>query len=167
MSTCIEIYTDGSCHTQHRAGAWASVLLHNGNRIELSGECPDTTHNRMELIAVIHSIQYADDNNMVDPIVVYTDSQYATRIPERKEKIKQKNYRTNKGTMMQNADLVQMLINQIETHDIRFVKVKAHQKSSDSSTILNNEVDILARKLVRKQVQLENESNTKPTVDLP
>lgn len=155
MSACIEIFTDGSCHTQQRTGAWASVILYNGNKIELSGECTDTTHNRMELIAVISAIQYADNNGMAVPIVVYTDSQYVSLIPERKEKIKRKNYRTNRGTMMQNADLVETLINQIETHAIRFVKVKAHQKNSDSVTLLNTEVDKLARELVRKQVKID------------
>lgn len=155
MIASIEIYTDGSCHTQHRAGAWASVILYNGNKIELSGECADTTHNRMELIAVINAIQYADENKMVAPFVVYTDSQYVSLMPERKEKIKRKNYRTNQGTMMQNADLVETLINQIETHTIRFVKVKAHQKNNDSVTLLNTEVDKLARELVRKQVKIE------------
>lgn len=150
----VEIYTDGSCHTQRRAGAWASVIQYNGHKIELSGECADTTHNRMELSAVINAIRYTDDNKLIAPIVVYTDSQYVSLMPERKEKIKQKNYRTNQGTMMQNADLVETLINQIETHDIRFIKVKAHQKNSDSVTLLNTEVDKLARELVRKQVKL-------------
>lgn len=153
MSACIEIFTDGSCHTQQRAGAWASVVMFNGNKIELSGDCADTTHNRMELSAVISAIRYTDENKMVAPIVVYTDSQYVSLMPERKEKIKQKNYRTNQGTMMQNADLVETLINQIETHDIRFNKVKAHQKGSDSITLLNTEVDKLSRELVRKQVK--------------
>lgn len=155
MIDCVAIYTDGSCHTQRRVGAWASVIRYNEHKIELSGECADTTHNRMELSAVINAIRYTDDNKMLAPIVVYTDSQYVSLIPERKEKIKRKNYRTNKGTMMQNADLVEILINQIETHTIRFVKVKAHQKNNDSVTLLNTEVDKLARELVRKQVKIE------------
>ncbi len=153
MIDCVEIYTDGSCHTQHGAGAWASVIIYNGNKFELSGECADTTHNRMELSAVINAIRYTDDNKMVGSIVVYTDSQYVSLIPERKEKIKRKNYRTNKGTIMQNVDLVEILINQIETHNIRFVKIKAHQKNNDSVTLLNTEVDKLARELVRKQIK--------------
>lgn len=153
MSTCIEVYTDGSCHTQRRTGAWASVLMYNGNKMEITGECADTTHNRMELIAVIEAVQYVDENKMFAPIVVYTDSQYASLIPERKDKIKRRNFRTNRGTMMQNADLIEKLIHQIETHDIRFIKVKAHQRSSDAITLLNTEVDRMARELVRKQVK--------------
>lgn len=153
MSPNIEIYTDGSCHTQHKFGAWASILLWKDKKIVLHGESPDTTHNRMELVAVINAILFADENKMVAPIVVYTDSQYVTFIPERKEKMKRKAYRTNKGTLIQNADMVETLINQIETHDIRFVKVKAHQKNTDSVTSLNIEVDKLAREVVRKNIK--------------
>lgn len=160
MSTCIEVYTDGSCHTQHRTGAWASVVVYNGNKMELTGECADTTHNRMELIAVIQAIQYADDHKMFAPIVVYTDSQYATLIPERKEKIKRRNFMTNRGIMMQNADLIERLIHQIETHDIRFIKVKAHQKSNDTITLHNTEVDRMARELVRKQIKIGKQGIT-------
>lgn len=159
MNSAIEIYTDGSYHTQQRAGAWASVLLYNGHKIELCGECTDTTHNRMELTAVIQAIQYVVANKWVASIVIYTDSQYVSLIPERKEKIRQKNYRTKKGTIMQNADLLNTLIHQIETCDIRFIKVKAHQKSSNGIIILNNEVDKLARELVRKQVKFGNDPN--------
>lgn len=145
----IEIYTDGSCHTQQKYGAWASVLLLNNEKIILHGECADTTHNRMELLAVIHAISYIDEKKFVAPLVIYTDSQYVSLIPERKEKLKRKNLITKKGTPVQNADLIEILIRQIESHQVTFIKVKAHQKVNDNISSLNAEVDQLARELVR------------------
>jgi len=53
-----EIYTDGSCHTQLCIGAWASIILVDDKKIVLSGKEFNTTHNRMEILAVIKSIKY-------------------------------------------------------------------------------------------------------------
>jgi ribonuclease HI len=150
----IELYTDGSCHTQQKTGAWASILFIAGEKIVLKGEEKNTTHNRMELLAVINAIAFIDDKQIDSPLVIYTDSQYVALIRERKDKLKNKNFLTNKGTPIQNADLVQTLIQQIESHAIQFVKVKAHQKINDDLTKYNGEVDRMARELVRKRIDL-------------
>jgi ribonuclease HI len=150
----IELYTDGSCHTQLKTGAWASILFLAGEKIVLKGEEKDTTHNRMELLAVINAIAFIDDKQIDLPLVIYTDSQYVALIRDRKDKLKIKKFLTNKGTPIQNADLVQTLIQQIESHTIRFVKVKAHQKINDDLTKYNGEVDRMARELVRKRIDL-------------
>jgi len=80
----IEIYTDGSCHTNYNIGAWAAVLLFGNDKILLKGEARQTTHNRMELTAVIKAIEFSDENYNINHLVVYTDSQYVSKIPERK-----------------------------------------------------------------------------------
>ena len=54
----VVIYTDGSCHSQSRAGAWVAILLMGMDKIVLSGQEADTTHNRMELVAVINALTY-------------------------------------------------------------------------------------------------------------
>ena len=58
-----EIYTDGSCHTQHCIGAWASIVFIGNEKIILSGKEINTTHNRMELLAVINAVEYIQNNN--------------------------------------------------------------------------------------------------------
>jgi len=151
-SQSIEIYTDGSCNPQHNNGAWASILIVAGNRTELKGEAINTTHNRMELLAVIESINFCDKNHYQGQLIIYTDSQYVCRIPERKEKLKQNEFVTKKGTQLQNTDLVQVLIQQIESHSIQFIKVKAHQKADTESSKFNEQVDKLSRKMVRENV---------------
>lgn len=144
----ITVYTDGSCHTQLLQGAWAAILFIDEEKVILQGEERDTTHNRMELKAVINALLYVDKRGLQHKrIHIYSDSQYVVNLVDRIEKLRRKNFITNKGTPIQNIDLIQQLIGQIETHQVQFTKVKAHQKDGDE---INREVDIIVRKLLRK-----------------
>ncbi len=104
----------------------------------------------MELTAVIKAFEYvkAQAYNFGE-IVVYSDSQYVVQLYGRKKKLQRNNFRTKKGKPIQNTDLVERLICLMGTIEIRFVKVKAHQKKTESLNY-NREVDKLARKLLRE-----------------
>ncbi len=86
-------------------------------------------------------------------IVIYTDSQYVAGIEGRIEKFKLQDYKTNKGKPIRNEDLVRKLVYFIENMNVDFVKVKAHQKETDTKNY-NRVVDKLCRKLVREYVSL-------------
>jgi ribonuclease HI len=146
------VYTDGSCHTQHRIGSWVAILFINETRIDLSGTAPDTTHNRMELTAVIKAIQYIKEHHTdVSTIHIISDSQYVTHLKDRKEKLTRNSFITKKGTDIQNADLVKELLLLAEQSTIVFTKIKAHQKDNGENTY-NIEADKLSRKLARDTV---------------
>ena len=148
----IEIYTDGSCHSQQLIGAWAALVFINGKKTILKGTETDTTHNRMELLAVINAIKHIETEVSVkETLYIYSDSQYVVNLNSRRAKLESKNFITNKGTPIQNLDLVQTLLNLNNNNTIEFVKVKAHQKP-DGSENFNREVDIIVRKLVRENV---------------
>ncbi|MBI9053075.1 MAG: ribonuclease HI [Bacteroidales bacterium] len=148
----IEIYTDGSCHTQQRIGGWAALIFVNNEKLVLQGSETDTTHNRMELLAVIKSIEYTvKEFNEFEKLFIYTDSQYVERIPLRTQKFILQNFRTKSGKEIQNVDLVKRLIGLLNSTNIEFVKVKAHQKASDTPNY-NREVDKLSRKIVRNKI---------------
>lgn len=153
----IDIYTDGSCHPQLNLGAWAAIIFVNNDKIILEGKARHTTHNRMELMAAIKAIDYAIKETPTASIVIYTDSQYVCRIPERKERLKCNNFLTKKGIPLQNTDLVKLLIRQIETYPLKFVKVKAHQQLDtnlrNTPENYNSEVDHLVRQIVREEVK--------------
>ena len=153
----IEIYTDGSCNTQYNIGAWVAILLFADNQILLKGEAQNTTNNRMELMAVIKAIEFANENYKNSSLIIYTDSQYVSRIPERMGKLAKNNFITKKGIELQNSDLLRILIHQINSHTIEFVKVKAHQHSNitslNNSINYNSEVDKIARQIVRETVK--------------
>lgn len=144
----IEIYTDGSSHTQKLIGAWAAIIYYNDSKIVIKQVVVNTNHNRMEMQAVIQAIKFVDTNYSTNiPIIINSDSQYVVNLVDRKEKLKKNDFMTRKGNPVKNLDLVSTLIDQIETHEITFNKIKAHVKDGD---IKNREVDLLVRKLMRE-----------------
>ena len=149
----IQIYTDGSCHTRLKVGAWAAIIMHNGERSLLKGTEENTTHHRMEMIAVINSIGFSQGKNPDARINVFTDSQYVCDLIRRKDRLKANNFKTKKGNQVQNADLVIRLIELIESIEPEFIKLKAHEVSAEPSAIYNREVDIISRRLVRERVR--------------
>lgn len=149
----IEIYTDGSCHTQFKTGGWAAIVIYEGEESILEGIEQDTTHNRMELTAVLKSLEYiAEKQFSYEMINIFTDSQYVVQIEKRKEKLKAKEFRTKSGKDIQNKDLVFDLIDLIESLPVNFIKVKAHLKKTGLRNI-NREVDKLSRKIVRDYIR--------------
>ncbi len=150
----IEVYTDGSCHTEYKIGAWAAIIFIAGKEIVLKNIEKDTTNQRMELSAVLNVLDYIKNNKLDDSkIVIYTDSQYVVGIEGRIEKFKSQNYKTKKSEPIRNEDLVRQLVSFIENGNINFVKVKAHQKETKQKNY-NRVVDKLCRKLVREQVSI-------------
>jgi ribonuclease HI len=144
-----EIYTDGSCHTQNRVGAWAAIILTGTEKKVLSGIVQDTTHNRMELAAVIKGIEYLKNNyQAITTIKVFSDSQYVTGLRDREEKLTAMDFFTKKGAAVQNADLVKELLALFSTLPVELIKVKAHQKKTGTVNY-NIEADKLSRKMVR------------------
>jgi ribonuclease HI len=144
-----EIYTDGSCHTQSRTGAWVAIIFTATEKKILAETVVNTTHNRMELSAVIKGIEYIKRNYPgITTIRLFSDSQYVVGLPGRKEKLSASGFSTKKGNAIQNADLVKKLFEHLSTLPVEFIKVKAHQKQ-DVNSNYNIEADKLSRKMVR------------------
>ena len=61
----IEIYTDGACSGNPGPGGWAAVILEDGSKRTIHGREPDTTNNRMELLAVIKGLEATDVSSEV------------------------------------------------------------------------------------------------------
>lgn len=153
MINQLDIYTDGSCDTQSRHGAWVAIILTDGEKIVLSGRIADTTHNRMELSAVIEGITYAQNNfKDIQYLHIYSDSQYVTGLMDRHNKLSNANFITGKGTTLRNADLVQKLYELAEQRHLTFHKIKAHQKPGIGINY-NIEADKLVRKLMRESLR--------------
>ncbi len=149
-SSIIEIYTDGSGDPLSRAGAWASIVFFGGSRIILEGASAETTHQRMELSAIIESIKYVETNGLSGSINIYTDSQYALGLIERRTQLVASKFRTVNNKKFRNEDLMHEFIKMTEKPGINFFKIKAHQKIREGN--YNREVDLLVRKNLRKIV---------------
>lgn len=70
----VYIYTDGSSLGNPGPGGWGVVMKFRDKTKELSGGEKFTTNNRMELLAVIESLESLKVNKY--PIEIYSDSKY-------------------------------------------------------------------------------------------
>lgn len=153
----INIYTDGSCNPAYKIGGWAAIILFEEQEIILKGEELKTTHNRMELFSVIKALEYIEDQNLITSrIIINSDSQYVVKLIERKEKILNTKFLTKKGNAVRNRNLVEKIFYYIEHLNLDFVKVKAHQKKSESRNY-NRDVDKISRKIVREFVRKKSD----------
>lgn len=154
----IEIYTDGSCNTKSEIGAWAAILFFKNQRNTIMGVSKDTTNNRMELTAVIKSIEYLIQNKLSNnTIKIYTDSQYVEKLPQRANKLESTHYITKKGNELPNTDLIKQFLSLLNVLEVELIKVKAHQKTGNLPNY-NREVDKMCRKIVREQMGIIKKS---------
>jgi ribonuclease HI len=149
----ILIYTDGSCNTKLCIGGWASIILIGEEKHILYGTENNTTNNRMELFAVLESLAFIQEKAMLLSVIkIISDSQYVIELQGRKEKFLKSNFKTKKGEDIRNIDLIKELFRYNELMEIKFEKIKAHQKKTETENF-NIEADILARQIVRKAVK--------------
>ncbi|MBN8828419.1 MAG: ribonuclease HI [Sphingobacteriia bacterium] len=134
----VTIYTDGACSKNPGPGAWAAILIYNNSEKIVSGFAPDTTNNRMELMAAIEALKALKEKCEVN---LYTDSRYVKQgITEWIEKWKRTNFKDK-----QNVDLWLELDEISKKHEISWHWVQAH-----SIHELNNRVDAIARGVVKQ-----------------
>jgi len=69
----VELFTDGSCIGNPGPGGWAYLLRYNKHEKEGAGSVPETTNNRMELLAVVEGLKAL---NQKCRVTIYTDSQW-------------------------------------------------------------------------------------------
>ena len=147
----LTIYTDGACSGNPGKGGWAAILIVGDNKKNLSGAEYKTTNNRMELTAVIQSLQSLDDYNDFE-IEINTDSKYVKDgIEIWINKWKENGWKTANKKEVKNQDLWKNLDNIIQGKKIKWNWVKGH-----SNNELNNEVDKLARRNLCSKLRLNS-----------
>jgi len=120
----IEIYTDGACRGNPGPGGWAALLKMGDREREISGAEPETTNNRMELVAVIRALEA-----LKRPVTarLYTDSEYVRRgITEWLASWKARGWRTADRKPVKNQELWQELDELAQRHQIEWHWVPAH-----------------------------------------
>jgi ribonuclease HI len=135
----IKIYTDGSCLENPGSGGWAAIVNDGGYIKKISGSEKNTTNNRMELMAPINALKEIDPNKEIE---IYTDSQYVKLgITEWINTWLKNNWKTSKKENVKNKDLWLELYSLNKSLNVKWNWVKAH-----SGNLLNEEVDLLAKK---------------------
>lgn len=129
------IYTDGSSRGNPGPGGYGAILMYGGKSKELSAGYRRTTNNRMELLAVIASLEALNREGLT--ITIYSDSQYVVKAV--KEGWLKKWIATNFSGGKKNKDLWLRYHALSQKHNIRFVWVKGHAEN-----VYNNRCDVLA-----------------------
>ena len=138
MSDEVEIFTDGACRGTPGPGGWGAILRAGSREKTLCGGEPETTNNRMELLAVIRALETLKRPSKVR---VHTDSQYVQKgISEWIHNWKRRGWTTASKQPVKNADLWRALDSVQAKHDVQWVWVKGH-----AGHVENERADALAR----------------------
>ena len=142
----VTAYTDGACRGNPGPGGWG-VLLRFGRRTkELWGGDPDTTNNRMELMAAIQALAALKEPCHV---LLYTDSVYVkSGITTWIDNWRRRGWRTANRKPVKNKDLWLLLDSEAERHDVSWRWVKGH--AGDPG---NERADELANRGVEEALQ--------------
>ena len=139
----VEIFTDGACSGNPGPGGWGTILRAKGKEKELFGGEPDTTNNRMELMAAIRGLEELKWDCQV---VLYTDSTYVQKgITEWLPGWKARGWRTADKKPVKNDDLWQRLEQAAKRHQVTWKWVKGHAGHPE-----NERADQLARQGVQQ-----------------
>lgn len=120
----VKIYTDGACSGNPGPGGWGAVLLYGDHEKDISGGDPDTTNNRMEMMAVIEGARALKDPCELS---IYTDSTYVMKgIMEWLKGWKAKGWKTAAKKPVKNKDLWLELEEALSRHTVDWNWVKGH-----------------------------------------
>jgi ribonuclease HI len=134
----VEIFTDGACRGNPGPGGWAVILRYRGVEKELTGYDPDTTNNRMEMMAAIAGLEALKRPCRVR---LYSDSQYLRDgITKWIDGWKRRGWRTADKQPVKNIDLWQRLDIAAARHVVGWEWVRGHAGHPE-----NERADALAR----------------------
>ncbi|MEQ8486907.1 MAG: ribonuclease HI [Pseudomonadales bacterium] len=141
MAETIEIFTDGACRGNPGPGGWAALLRHGDHERVISGAEPETTNNRMELMAAIEALAALKKPSRVD---LTTDSQYLRQgVQEWMARWKRNGWRTSQKQPVKNRDLWERLDVLAARHDVQWHWVRGH-----SGHVENERVDEEANRAI-------------------
>lgn len=137
MSVEFEVFTDGSCRGNPGPGGWGALIRHAGQEDSLWGGDPDTTNNRMELMAAIRGLEAVPEGATV---ALTTDSQYVRQgITQWIVRWKRNGWQTASRKPVKNEDLWRALDALVATRNVAWHWVKGHSGHRE-----NEMVDALA-----------------------
>jgi len=144
----VTIVTDGSCIGNPGPGGWACILRTGEHTRELSGADPETTSNRMELMAAIEGLRALKAPSRVRLV---SDSMYLKKgITEFLPRWKSSGWVKSNGEPVLNQDLWDQLDQIAQKHEIRWEWTAGHGDHADQ-----NRADRLALQAARSQATKE------------
>lgn len=140
----VTIYTDGACSGNPGPGGWGAVLIYGEHCKEISGACPETTNQRMELQAVIEGLKALKVQGW--EVLVHTDSAYLVNAFTQGwlDKWQQNGWKNSRKEEVANQDLWKELLKLGTLNRINYIKVKGH-----AGDAWNERCDVLAREAIK------------------
>ena len=140
------LYTDGACSGNPGPGGYAAILIYKGIEKEISGGEPNTTNNKMEIMAVVKGLEMLKEPCNV---TIYSDSAYVVNSIEMGWIFnwQKNNWKKKDNSSVKNIELWEEMLKLLKIHNVKFVKVKGH-----SDNEYNNRCDKLAVSESRKFV---------------
>ena len=136
------IHTDGACSGNPGPGGWGAILESGVHRKELSGGEPQSTNNRMELMAAISALEALKGPSRVD---LWTDSVYVRDgITKWIHGWRRNGWKTADKKPVKNAELWQRLDEATKRHQIEWHWLKGHAGHPE-----NERADELARMAIK------------------
>ena len=120
----VELWTDGACKGNPGPGGWGVLMRSGAHEQTLHGGEPQTTNNRMELLAVIEGLKALKRSCVV---TIHTDSQYVMKgMTEWLVNWKKRDWRTADKKPVKNVELWQALDEQVGRHQVSWRWVRGH-----------------------------------------
>jgi len=152
----VNIFTDGACRGNPGPGGWGAVLKYKDKEMELYGSEPNTTNNRMELMAAIKGLEALKKPSKV---CVTTDSLYLLKgISEWLPDWLRRGWKTAAKKPVKNVDLWQRLVSAQQTHSVEWKWIKGH-----AGHIENERADALANQGIDELLQPKTLEQSKTT----
>jgi ribonuclease HI len=143
----VDLYTDGACKGNPGTGGWGVLMRFGQHEKALCGGEPETTNNRMELMAVIEGLRAL---NRACKVRVHTDSQYVQKgITEWLANWKRRGWKSSTGQPVKNQDLWRALDAEVARHHAEWHWVKGHagHPENEAADRLANEGVLKARRI--------------------
>ena len=125
-SKIVEIFTDGACSGNPGPGGYGILLRYGKKEKEISGYCPNTTNNRMEIMAAIVALESLKEKCSVR---IFSDSQYLVNAMTKGwvQRWKANGWMRNRKEKAINPDLWERLLTLCDRHEVEFNWIRGHE----------------------------------------
>ena len=140
----IILITDGSVDNKTHIGFGAYVAIENVETpaVDLiakvkTRQFENTSSTLLELQTLLWAIDDGIFSNKEKTVrlIIYTDSQNILGLLTRRKKLEQRDYYTNSGKQLKNANLYQHFYNIIDRYDCHIIKVDGHKPQHEKNNI--------------------------------
>jgi len=138
------LFTDGSVDTKTKMGFGAYLAIETVETPAVNliakvktKQFEDTSSTLLEMQTLLWAIEdgISPDKEKTINLIIYTDSQNIVGLLTRRQKLEQRDYYTNSGKRLKNADIYQHFYKVIDRYDCHIIKVDGHRPPHEKDAI--------------------------------